>query len=161
MDITLSCVSSSPPNSFICQLYDNLPQLDVLMDKIAAYVASLEPAANSDNFTRPGDPILAKFSEDQLWYRAQVLHSGNGEEDIEVLFVDYGNTGFVSVQDTLAIPHHFTSLHKQAITCQLDPKIEEQHLEAVLKECDSFSAKIVAVQGDCVVIAVASEQLSS
>jgi len=36
-----------------------------------------------------GDTCLAKFSEDELWYRATVVDT-HGEEFLEVMFNDYG-----------------------------------------------------------------------
>lgn len=88
------------------------------MEEIAAHVASSDTIVPAKPLT-VGAPLLAKFPEDELWYRAEVLAPEDCEGKVQVLFVDYGNIEAVSVANTLPIPRHFTALHRQAATYSL------------------------------------------
>lgn len=113
--VSLAYVSGSSPNLFTCQFYDDIPKLEALMEEIAAYAASFDTPVPVKSLNA-GAPLLAKFSEDGVWYRAEVLTPEDSDGRVQVLFVDYGNTEPVSRADTLPIPQRFTKLHKQAAT---------------------------------------------
>lgn len=132
------------------------------MEEIAEYAAmpeTIEPPTD----VCPGDPIIAKFSEDGVWYRAQVLGC-DSEENVEVLFVDYGNTECVPVADTLPIPQHFTTLRKQAATYRLSTESgftrEEwsgeafEKFEQLAQNSECLAASVVSIEGDSVLVSL-------
>ena len=63
-----------------------------------------------------GLSCLAK-SEDEKWYRAEIVSVSN--EYVDVRFVDYGNTETVLKQNTRAIMQDFASLPAMSVSCQL------------------------------------------
>lgn len=72
---------------------------------------------NLDAFS-PGSPCIALFSDDKLWYRAEVIDN-NGEE-LSVLFVDYGNMSQVSKTDVREMPRFLVEIPPQAFLCELE-----------------------------------------
>lgn len=158
-------MSGSSPNAFICQFFDEIAQLDALMEEISQYVTSLETIEPPKDL-RVGDPIITRFSADQLWYRAQILSCKDSSEGVEVVFVDYGNTEVVPVADTITIPVHFTALRKQANTYQLSTSsgitFEEWTDEAFAKfeelaqPCNCLVATVMDTKEEGVVVALQS-----
>ncbi len=116
--VNLLYMSGSSPNSFICQYFDDALKLEILMSELEGHVTSLE-SSDPPNEYHVGDPIIAKYSKDELWYRGQVLSDDLTEGSIDVLFIDYGNIEPVHVMDLRPIIPEFTVLRKQAINCRL------------------------------------------
>ena len=164
--VNLTYLSGSSPNDFTCQFYDDIPQLKALMEEIAAYVASLDTLVPAKSRS-VGVPLLAKFSEDKVWYRAEVLTPEDSEGKVQVLYVDYGNTEAVSSADTLPIPQHFAELRRQVATYCLGSTSgdvrEEWPDEAFTKfeelalASDCLTATVLEHRGDQVVIALKNE----
>lgn len=71
-----SCVISfvSDPENFYCQLSgsDKAERLDTLMSRIEGYVTSLPPGIGKLRTATLGQPVIAKYSQDDTWYRARV-----------------------------------------------------------------------------------------
>ncbi|KAM4529206.1 tudor domain-containing 6 [Fundulus diaphanus] len=65
-----------------------------------------------------GTPCVALFADDQLWYRAEVVDKN--EDELSVLFVDYGNKSQVSVTDVRAVPPPLLEVPPQAFLCELE-----------------------------------------
>ena len=162
-ELNLVYLSGSSPNSFVCQLKDDGPELDVLMKGISDFLSS-EVSPSPSTF-QVGAPLLAKFSEDQLWYRAEVL-SHNDPDSIEVLFVDYGNSETVSVSATRSMPSQFLTLRRQAVTFRLAtnsgvavdqwPDHAFDKLEELF-DCSNLVGTVVDPDGDGVAVALKSD----
>lgn len=163
-EVNLVYVSGSP-NAFTCQFFDDIPQLDELMKEIAAYIESQETIVPAKSLTVVGTPLLAKFSEDALWYRAEVCTPEDSDGMVQVLFVDYGNAELVSVANILPIPGQFTKLRRQAATyCLGSTSGTATHEEwlhnasckfeelALASEC--LAATVLASRKDCVVVSL-------
>ena len=116
--VNLLYLSGSSPNSFVCQYFDDALKLEMLMGELGEHVDALE-SSDPPNVYRIGDPIIAKYSKDEAWYRGQVLSDDLTEGSIDILFVDYGNIEPVHVTDLRPILPAFTVLKKQAINCRL------------------------------------------
>eukprot|EP00794_Sanderia_malayensis_P004854 gene4854-5491_t len=71
------------------------------------------------NVVKVGDVCLAQFSEDEQWYRGQVLSIDLDSEDVEVFFIDYGNSEFMVWKHLKVIPDEFCELPPQALQCRL------------------------------------------
>ena len=94
----------------------NAENLDKLSTSLSAHFQTYSPPANPE--TPPvGALCCANFSQDQLWYRAQVL-KGNSSE-VKVYFIDYGNTETVSAQSITPCPKHLVDVPVCAVKCTL------------------------------------------
>ena len=74
-------------------------------------------ADSSSELERPimrGTLCAALFSADDLWYRVKVISTA-GRGDIEVKFIDYGNTEVVSESTLRKLPAHLLSYEPQAM----------------------------------------------
>lgn len=65
-----------------------------------------------------GDFGVAKYSEDDRWYRARTIRR-EGHEQIQIVFVDFGNIEVKSIKDFYPLHRPFTDLPAQAIGCSL------------------------------------------
>ncbi|XP_054706757.1 tudor domain-containing 6-like [Uloborus diversus] len=60
---------------------------------------------------------VAKYSEDECWYRAQILSSES--ENIKVKFIDYGNSEVIDVKDINVLIPEFAQKPQFSIRCIL------------------------------------------
>ncbi|KAL7983332.1 hypothetical protein Chor_000208 [Crotalus horridus] len=65
-----------------------------------------------------GQPCVAKFEDDGLWYRAQVIGLP-GHQKVEVKYVDYGNTAKINIKEMCKIKDEFLVPPEKAIRCKL------------------------------------------
>jgi hypothetical protein len=65
-----------------------------------------------------GDFGVAKYHEDDRWYRARLIMR-EGHDQIKIVFVDFGNIEIKSIDDFFPLNHLFTHLPAQAIGCSL------------------------------------------
>lgn len=64
----------------------------------------------------------AKYDSDEIWYRAIIIDTALGKGEVEVLYVDYGNTSWVplsSVCELKPVSEYLSELPFQAIQCNL------------------------------------------
>jgi len=87
-------------------------------------------AASSEELERPikkGTLCAALFSADDMWYRTKVVGSA-GRGEIEVKFIDYGNTEVVPEGTLRKLPAHLISFEPQAMEASFafirTPKLE-------------------------------------
>uniref|UniRef100_A0A673ANQ3 Tudor domain containing 1 n=1 Tax=Sphaeramia orbicularis TaxID=375764 RepID=A0A673ANQ3_9TELE len=98
-------------------------KLQEVMLEVAAYCKSSEPSLSSAavvNKPVPGAACCAKFSGDNNWYRAVVLDVC--ENELKVIYADYGNSEKVSLSHILPIPTRLLQLPFQIIRCTLAGK---------------------------------------
>ncbi|CAJ1077281.1 tudor domain-containing protein 6 [Xyrichtys novacula] len=109
--------STNDDQTFWCQPADSEE-----LDKITQSVAEVGDSANREGFDpaslSTGTPCIALFSDDNLWYRAEVI-SKDGNQPL-VSFVDYGNGSRVSVSDVREISQDLTESPPQAFLCELE-----------------------------------------
>lgn len=105
------------PQTFWCQSADSEE-----LDKITLSVSEVGEAAVHKQFDTgslsPGSPCIALFSEDQLWYRGEVIDKD--EDKLSVLFVDYGNKSHVKGTDVREMPPDLFETPPQAFLCELE-----------------------------------------
>ena len=87
-------------------------------------------SAESVNIAPKGSLLLAKFPEDNQWYRCRVekrLASG----DCQVFFVDFGNTATIPAKDIRTCPKNLTlsAIPAQAIRCSLSACASSREFE--------------------------------
>ena len=142
------------PSDFWLQIIDKsvAHQFDLLTQEIHHYatggaIQNLTPVL--------GQLCIAKYSEDDIWYRAKVIQveklDPHGDEyKVKVQFVDYGNEEIVDIDQLRPFQHHFKCLPAQAIHCSLvgfkvpAPKLAEEFRSLVEHK------KLVAVKKDSV-----------
>ena len=105
-------------DKFYVQITDpNLvKQLQKCVHDLNEYVTKTHPP-KVENVT-VGSQGCAKFSHDNVWYRAQVLTISDGG-NLKVRFIDFGNIENVRPEEFLKPPEFFYHLAPQAICCQL------------------------------------------
>ena len=111
----LSFVNS--PSSFWCQFDDSGDDLIQLMGEIEeVYAASDIPPVTS--VPKVGSFCCAQFSEDEQWYRGEVMERGDADSCL-VKFIDYGNVEKTDIGKIKELKPEFFVLKKQAVECSL------------------------------------------
>ena len=114
-DVTVTAVNS--PLDFYCQVVDPEEKLDTLMDRIDHHCSTA--SAPSNRSYKPGEFVLACFTEDQGWYRAIVAKAPQDGHTVEVRYIDYGNTEVVATSELRTMTPAFCQLPSQAVRCRL------------------------------------------
>ncbi|XP_056620157.1 tudor domain-containing 6 isoform X2 [Triplophysa dalaica] len=110
LEVTVSYIES--PNDFWCQKAQNAACLEVLMQDIQRIYAH-------SKFQPPFEAAcVACHPETGIWYRALVIHK-HQTPHVDVLFIDYGQTTKVGVEDLRKITPEFLKMKGQAFRCSL------------------------------------------
>lgn len=133
-------------------------ELTSLMHSIAENQPS-QPMPVSEITT--GKPCLCKFTEDDEWYRAEIIEFKDGQ--VTVKYVDYGNTETVESSRVSPISDSYMILPAQAIMCTLNGvptltediinKLNDEYVEVQLqaeiveKNDDVYSIKLFETDG--------------
>ncbi|XP_035676031.1 uncharacterized protein LOC118415482 [Branchiostoma floridae] len=67
----------------------------------------------------PGEIVIAKYSQDNQYYRARVTGVDAETQEVWVYYVDFGNKERVRESDIHPIEHRFCQLPHQAVECYL------------------------------------------
>jgi len=103
-------------SKFYVQFEVNVEALKSVMLAVEAVCTGVAPL-RADQL-QVGLPCCAQYSEDGKWYRAKILSLSSSL--VEVVYVDYGNTDFVSMSSVKPIdPSLVKILNTQAIPCCL------------------------------------------
>lgn len=103
------------PSEFWIQLFENRSKLDALMKSISEKYQE-EDHQIVENF-EIGKFCIASYSLDQSWYRAMITDVQN--DNIELLYVDYGNKETVSKCNIREILPELKNIPIQAVKCAL------------------------------------------
>ncbi|KAM3603401.1 uncharacterized protein V6R79_021669 [Siganus canaliculatus] len=103
--------------TFWCQPADS-EELVTVTSRISEVGNAVDHTPVEPGCLTPGSPCVALFSEDHLWYRAEV--TDGDEEELSVVFVDYGNVSQVSVTDVRKMPADLMETPPVAFLCELD-----------------------------------------
>ena len=101
------------------QLAADATAIQELMDSIALYCADQTNLRKPDGLEL-GSLCLAKFSEDEMWYRSEVLEKYLEFDHIKVQFVDYGNAQVTHVDSIVAISPEISKLPVYRYVCRID-----------------------------------------
>lgn len=113
-DITAYVSWIENPHSFWIQPEEKAETLENLVGELQEHYAA--GGDRMDN-VKSGDAVIAKFSEDEAWYRAFVENIQGS--DTTVRFVDYGNTDKVSKSELFKVAENFLQVPAQALRCNL------------------------------------------
>ncbi|XP_050346279.1 uncharacterized protein LOC126770772 isoform X2 [Nymphalis io] len=67
----------------------------------------------------PGELVAALYPLDEQWYRARVISSTRADQNVEVIYIDYGNVVWVKEDAVRELEPRFWSLEAQASRCAL------------------------------------------
>ena len=109
--------SCQSPHSFLCQLASEAEILDTITVQLAQTYAGSETAAELENLPEEGDYVCGQFSEDGLWYRAQVL--GCEGNNLEVVYVDFGNSEVLPLSSLRVLSENLASYPPMTFECFL------------------------------------------
>lgn len=92
------------------QPVENGPKLEELLKQMRAELPQTgKKGGSGDGYTPTrGEIVAAKFRDDNQWYRAKVLKV-NSPQDIEILFIDYGNLDRVKAKDLAKLSQKYAS----------------------------------------------------
>ncbi|XP_061484603.1 RING finger protein 17 isoform X2 [Rhineura floridana] len=117
-EVTIVVSYINSPGDFYIQLIEQGPEF-------AAFLSKVEEVYKNDNgvgleILCPilSQPCIAKFEDDGVWYRAQVIGLP-GHQEVEVKYVDFGNTAKINVKEMRKIKDEFLALPAKAIRCKL------------------------------------------
>ena len=106
------------PGHFYCQSKDTAA-LDELSDRLnAEYSDPGKCVPLQPQLAVPGSICCAKYSADDLWYRAKIL-SVKGSTKAQLQFVDYGNEESQSISELKYLQEKYFALPAQAVLCSL------------------------------------------
>ncbi|XP_076440382.1 uncharacterized protein LOC143279929 [Babylonia areolata] len=99
---------------FYLQLNSDLDTITELAEEVQAVGGQLTDKLESFD---EGQVCLAKYSEDDAWYRASIVSSSG--DAVTVLFVDYGNTDIVDKNSVLVLPPSLMAKPAFAFDCKI------------------------------------------
>ena len=96
-----------------------------LLDSVTTRV---QDQSASPQMTSPviGQACIAKFRDDGAWYRAEIRAISDTE--VQVLFVDFGNSSSVDRGDILVISEELSKIPAIAVPCKLTTQAPDQSL---------------------------------
>ncbi|XP_070705965.1 tudor domain-containing 6 [Pempheris klunzingeri] len=103
--------------TFWCHTADS-EELDQITSSVAEVMNAAVLKHTDPQSLSLGSPCIALLSNDQLWYRAEVIDKDG--DDLSVLFVDYGNKSRVNVTDVREVPPDLMETPPQAFLCELE-----------------------------------------
>ncbi|CAH1803308.1 unnamed protein product, partial [Owenia fusiformis] len=116
--LDLSVVYIDTPNSFYCQLTENAQQIDVMLEELHAEYEAMSYLQHSIDRPTVNMICCAKYTQDGTWYRASITAASSKE--VEVFFVDYGNTDTVPYDNIKQLLPKYAKLQMQALKCSLN-----------------------------------------
>ena len=95
---------------------DHVERFGELINKVQAQA---EVQTHFNRSLVPGELCLAKFSEDNSWYRAEVVKVQENDGMVVVRFVDFGNNDTVSLSSLLPVSKELSEVPLVSFTCAL------------------------------------------
>ena len=105
------------PSKFWISMKSSETELESMMDNLNSEYNAMRSNQMLINRPVPSQVCCAKYSEDDTWYRAKVLITG--DDQCVVYFVDYGNDESVPLNRLKQLSASYCALPVQAIECCL------------------------------------------
>ncbi|KAF8773203.1 putative ATP-dependent RNA helicase TDRD12 like protein [Argiope bruennichi] len=115
-DVYVSSVIS--PHQIYVQRVKFVDCLSELLEKINAHVEAKKLKKCSTLLN--GMHCIAPFSLDNRYYRAGITSVSSDSDDVQLFFVDFGDSCCATKDSIFILPSEFTLLPFQAIECELD-----------------------------------------
>ena len=110
-------VHTESSGAFYIQLSKGYQELTQMMVDISEVYSGLADDVRPEDLV-VGTPLCALFPEDGLWYRA-VIESMPSEFEVQVRYIDYGNSAVVLLSDVRQLSRRFYDCPVQAVRCHL------------------------------------------
>ncbi|XP_070558426.1 uncharacterized protein [Ptychodera flava] len=128
--LKLEAEGSIPDSGVLSEDEDDSFLIDPLMEKLNKLYAHSVYRDTDLLLPARGEIVVAQYSDDNRWYRALVtdVQEQNGDVTLEVFYVDYGNSEWLSITSIRQIQEEFLRLPFQAVECFLagiEPTLEE------------------------------------
>lgn len=136
--VTVTDIQTS--NNFACQLLSQAVQFENMSAILQEEYSTRDPRDNKLKNVHVGSVCCAQFSEDEVWYRAEVTKVV--DMSVEVHFVDYGNTDTLPLAKVKQLDSKFLDLEVQSFRCQLE------HVEEIPKIAEKMKAKFEELVGE-------------
>lgn len=119
--------------SFHAQQVKDGQEIEAMLQRLRQEATANPPIAGSYR-PKKGDLVMAKFSEDGLWYRARVEKTVNSNES-QVIYIDYGNRETLDNKNIASLPlGNFASIPaaaKEYAFAFVFPDTDEEFLDEV------------------------------
>ncbi|GFT97455.1 tudor domain-containing protein 1 [Nephila pilipes] len=139
-DIVIYCVTDE--GFVFCAPYNQeaLSANLLLTKEITEYCESLgHNSYNSDVLPDIDQLVLAKYSDDNQWYRA-VIVDNQSHPVYDVIFIDYGNSEKIRIESVRRMEKQFMTLDVQAHLCALTGfEVSDEMLPSVVQELKQFT----------------------
>lgn len=114
----LMVTTSSGPADITVQFIE--PDLVVMVQSLTEALAKANANYRGTYTPVNGELICAKFSEDNTWYRAEVIQVKGHGEGAHVRFIDYGNVDDVGAENMSALPEALLAYPVMGVKCLLE-----------------------------------------
>ncbi|XP_011855329.1 PREDICTED: RING finger protein 17 isoform X1 [Mandrillus leucophaeus] len=115
-DVSVTVCHINSPGDFYLQLIEGLDFL-FLLKTIEEFYKN-EAGENLEILCPVQDQVCVAKFEDGIWYRAKVI-GFPGHQEVEVKYVDFGNTAKITIKDVRKIKDEFLTAPEKAIKCKL------------------------------------------
>nr|XP_004054317.4 RING finger protein 17 isoform X5 [Gorilla gorilla gorilla] len=115
-DVSVTVCHINSPGDFYLQLIEGADIL-FLLKTIEEFYKS-EDGENLEILCPVQDQACVAKFEDGIWYRAKVIGLP-GHQEVEVKYVDFGNTAKITIKDVRKIKDEFLNAPEKAIKCKL------------------------------------------
>uniref|UniRef100_A0A2K5IQQ3 RING finger protein 17 n=1 Tax=Colobus angolensis palliatus TaxID=336983 RepID=A0A2K5IQQ3_COLAP len=115
-DVSVTVCHINSPGDFYLQLIEGLDFLFML--KTVEEFYKNEAGENLEILCPVQDQVCVAKFEDGIWYRAKVTGLP-GHQEVEVKYVDFGNTAKITIKDVRKIKNEFLTAPEKAIKCKL------------------------------------------
>ncbi|XP_033092679.1 RING finger protein 17 isoform X4 [Trachypithecus francoisi] len=115
-DVSVTVCHINSPGDFYLQLIEGLDFL-FLLKTIEEFYKN-EAGENLEILCPVQDQVCVAKFEDGIWYRAKVTGLP-GHQEVEVKYVDFGNTAKITIKDVRKIKDEFLTAPEKAIKCKL------------------------------------------
>ncbi|CAO2591083.1 RING finger protein 17 [Lemmus lemmus] len=115
-EVSVMVCHINSPTDFYLQLMENLDFLSLLKTIEEFYKG--EDGENLEILCPVQDQACVAKFEDGIWYRAKVIGLP-GHREVEVKYVDFGNTAKITLKDMRKIKDEFLDPPEKAIKCKL------------------------------------------
>ena len=127
------CVYASEVHSllhFYLQLASEEEKLTSLADEVNEFYSANSEGVEALKYPEVNRPCIAQYADEEgnsAWYRAQITEI-NGDV-ANVLFVDYGNSECVTVNELKEINEEYLKVAPYALCCQISSDIPDDLVE--------------------------------
>ncbi|XP_059173554.1 uncharacterized protein LOC131954068 isoform X2 [Physella acuta] len=145
-EVSVFVSHSESPSLFWCQLASSTDTLEEMAASLESSYRSPQAENEISGQLNPGDIVVARYSEDDQFYRAKILQCGHIGDSAQysVRFIDYGNDSDVSVDSVFKVKDDLCRWPMQAFCCCLDKAAPIQ--EEWLPEVNEKFSEMVADQ---------------